>query len=116
MIDILKNKLSYFIDLKLVLISDISMLLNNQKKWTFEELLKLIKETNDSRWVSSPTIIMLAPMDDYHSLESIRGVHLTNSGIVMIKIEDNGFFVNYTLTQHPKFPKSRLSNLINPIS
>ncbi|MFX1488733.1 MAG: hypothetical protein ACFFBI_06265 [Promethearchaeota archaeon] len=115
MIDILKNKLSYFIDLKLVLISDISMLINNHKKLRFEELLKTIKKIKNTRWRSNPTIIMLAPIDDYYFIESIKSDQITNSGIVIIKIEDDKNNVNYTLEQHPKFPESKLSNLINPI-
>ncbi|MFX1478825.1 MAG: hypothetical protein ACFFCI_11905, partial [Promethearchaeota archaeon] len=115
MVEILENKLSNFIDLKLVLISDISMLLNNHKKLRFEELLKMLKILKNTRWISNPTVITFAPIDDIYCIESIKSDHITNSGTVIVKIEDDRNSVNYTLVQHPKFPKNKLSNLINPI-
>ena len=110
LIDILKNKLSFFIDLKFILISGISMLLDDQKK-SFQRLLGLIKAIKSIQWPSNPSIIILAPKNEHPGFDTLSAEEPSDSEIVTIKIEDNEFYTSYTVGSHIKFPEKKLSNI-----
>jgi hypothetical protein len=107
MVEILENKLSTLEDVKVVLISGITTMFEGYEKQTFEDLLRMIDGIKQILWKTKPLIIITAPLHDNSLYRPKGGKILSHFGNVLVMINDNERYVEYTLVQHPYLPENR---------
>ncbi|MHA2127281.1 MAG: hypothetical protein ACW99E_18435 [Promethearchaeota archaeon] len=107
-IEILENNLSMLEDVKVVLISGITTMLESYEKHTFEELLRAIDGIKQMLWKTKPLIIITAPIHENSLYRPKGGKILSHFGSVLVMIKDDERYVEYTLIQHPYLRESRL--------
>lgn len=107
-IEILENKLSMLEDIKVVLISGITTMFESYEKQTFEELLRAIGGIKQMLWKTKPLIIITAPLHEHSLFRPKGGKILSHFGSVLVMINDDERYVEYTLFQHPYLPEKRL--------
>ena len=108
MVEILENRLSILEDVKVVLISGITTLFEGYKKQTFEDLLRTIDGIKQMLWKTKPLIIITAPLHENSLFRPKGGKILSHFGSVLVMINDDKRYVEYTLVQHPYLPENRL--------
>ena len=107
-VEILENKLSMLDDVKVVLISGITTMLEGYEKQTFEDLLRTVDGIKQILWKSNPLIIITAPLHEHSLFRPKGGKILSHFGNVLAMIKDDERYVEYTLVQHPYLPEKRL--------
>ena len=107
-VEILENKLSILEDVKVVLISGITTMFENYEKQTFEDLLRAIDGIKQMLGKSKPLIIITAPLHEHSLFRPKGGKILSHFGNVLVMINDDDRYVEYTLVQHPYLPEKRL--------
>ncbi len=107
-IEILENKLSKLEDVKVVLISGITTMLESYEKQTFEELLRAIGGIKQILWKTKPLIIITAPLHEHSLFRPKGGKILSHFGSVLVMINDDERFSTYNLIQHPYLPENRI--------
>jgi len=107
-VEILENKLSILEDVKVVLISGITTMFENYEKQTFEDLLRAIDGIKQMLGKSKPLIIITAPLHEHSLFRPKGGKILSHFGNVLVMINDDNRYVEYTLVQHPYLPEKRL--------
>jgi RecA/RadA recombinase len=122
MVELLENRLSRLEQIKVVLISGITNLLQSYEKQTFEDLLRSIGGIKKILEKSNPLIILTAPLNEYSTLRPKGGKILSHFGNVLVLINDSERYHEYLLVQHPylsekrslkwksRIPKRNLSN------
>jgi len=108
MVEILENRLSILEDVKVVLISGITTLFEGYEKQTFEDLLRTIDGIKQMLWKTKPLIIITAPLHENSLFRPKGGKILSHFGSVLLMINDDERYVEYTLVQHPYLPENRL--------
>ncbi len=108
MVEILENRLSTLEDVKVVLISGITTLFEGYEKQTFEDLLRTIDGIKQILWKTKPLIIITAPLHEYSLFRPKGGKILSHFGNVLVMINDDERYVEYTLIQHPYLPENVL--------
>ena len=108
MVELLENRLSTLEDVKVVLISGITTLFESYEKQTFEDLLRAIDGIKKILWKTKPLIIITAPLNEYSLFRPKGGKILSHFGNVLVMINDDERYAEYTLVQHPYLPESRL--------
>ncbi len=108
MVEILENRLSILEDVKVVLISGITTLFEGYEKQTFEDLLRTIDGIKQMLWKTKPLIIITAPLHENSLFRPKGGKILSHFGSVLVMINDDKRYVEYTLIQHPYLPENRL--------
>jgi len=108
MIELLEHKLSNIEEVRVVLISGITSLLQNYEKQTFEDLLKAIHGIKQILQKTKPLIIITAPLNEYSSFRPKGGKIISHFGNVLVLINDEERYVEYVLVQHPFLPERRL--------
>ncbi|MBN1802135.1 MAG: hypothetical protein JW891_11545 [Candidatus Lokiarchaeota archaeon] len=108
MIEILENRLSNLEGIKVLLVSGITCLLQNHDKRTFEDLLRAIGGIKKALEKSRPLIVLTAPLNEYSLFRPEGGKILAHFGSVLVLINDNERFTEYTLVQHPYLPERRI--------
>jgi len=108
MVEILENRLSILEDVKVVLISGITTLFEGYEKQTFEDLLRTIDGIKQMLWKTKPLIIITAPLHENSLFRPKGGKILSHFGSVLVMINDDERYVEYTLVQHPYLPENRL--------
>jgi len=107
-VEILENRLSTLEDVKVVLISGITTMFENYEKQTFEDLLRAIDGIKQMLGKSKPLIIITAPLHEHSLFRPKGGKILSHFGNVLVMINDDDRYVEYTLVQHPYLPEKRL--------
>jgi hypothetical protein len=107
-VEILENKLSMLDDVKVVLISGITTMLEGYEKQTFEDLLRTVDGIKQILWKTNPLIIITAPLHEHSLFRPKGGKILSHFGNVLAMIKDDERYVEYTLVQHPYLPDNRL--------
>ncbi len=107
-VEILENRLSTLEDVKVVLISGITTMFENYEKQTFEDLLRAIDGIKQILGKSKPLIIITAPLHEHSLFRPKGGKILSHFGNVLVMINDDDRYVEYTLVQHPYLPEKRL--------
>jgi len=107
-IEILENKLSMLEDVKVVLISGITTMLESYEKQTFEELLRAIDGIKQMLWKTKPLIIITAPLNEHSLFRPKGGKILSHFGNVLVMINEDERYIEYNLVQHPYLPENRL--------
>lgn len=107
-VEILENKLSALEDVKVMLISGITTMFENYEKQTFEDLLREIDGIKQMLGKSKPLIIITAPLHEHSLFRPKGGKILSHFGNVLVMINDDDRYVEYTLVQHPYLPEKRL--------
>jgi len=108
MIEILENRLSMLEDVKVVLISGITTMFEGYEKQTFEELLRAIDGIKQMLWKTRPLIVITAPLHENSLFRPKGGKILSHFGSVLVMINDDERYDEYTLVQHPYLPENRL--------
>ena len=108
MVEILENKLSMLGDVKVVLISGITSLLDNYEKQTFEDLLRTLDGIKRILRKTKPLIIITAPLHENSLFRPKGGKILSHFGSVLAMINDDERFTEYSLVQHPYLPEKKL--------
>lgn len=108
MIELLEHKLSDLEEVKVVLISGITTLLQIYEKQTFEDILKAINGIKRILQKTKPLIVITAPLNEYSSFRPKGGKILSHFGNVLVLISDEERYVEYVLVQHPFLPERRL--------
>ena len=108
MVEILENRLSILEDVKVVLISGITTMFESYEKQTFEDLLGTIDGIKSILWKANPLIIITAPLHEHSLFRPKGGKILSHFGNVLVMINDDDRYVEYTLVQHPYLPEKRL--------
>jgi hypothetical protein len=108
MVEILENRLSTLEDVKVVLISGITTLFEGYEKQTFEDLLRTIDGIKQILWKTNPLIIITAPLHEHSLFRPKGGKILSHFGNVLVMINDDERYVEYTLVQHPYLPENVL--------
>ncbi len=108
MIEILENKLSNLEGIKVLIVSGITSLLQNHEKRTFEDLLRAIGGIKRMLEKTKPLIILTAPLNEYSVFRPEGGKILAHFGSVLVLINDNERYTEYTLVQHPYLPENRI--------
>jgi hypothetical protein len=108
MVEILENKLSLLEDVKVVLISGITTLFEGYEKQTFEDLLRTIDGIKQILCKTRPLIIITAPLHENSLFRPKGGKILSHFGNVLVMINDDDRYVEYTLVQHPYLPEKKL--------
>ena len=106
-VEILENRLSNLDHVKVVLISGITTLFPSYEKQNFEELLRAINGIKQLLSRTKPLIIITAPLNEFSSFRPEGGKILSHFGSVLVSINDDERFVEYTLVQHPYLPEKR---------
>ncbi|MFX1365749.1 MAG: hypothetical protein ACFE9Y_12605 [Promethearchaeota archaeon] len=107
MVEILENRLSTLEDVKVVLISGITSMFEVYEKQTFEDLLRMIDGIKQILWKTKPLIIITAPLHENSLFRPKGGKILSHFGNVLVMINDDNRYVEYTLVQHPYLPENR---------
>ncbi len=108
MIELLENKISTLGQVKVVLISGITSLLQNYERQTFEDLLRAIDGIKKILERTKPLIIITAPLHEYSLFRPKGGKILSHFGNVLALINDDERYTEYILVQHPFLPENRL--------
>ena len=108
MVELLENRLSKLEDIKVVLISGITTLFQDYQKQTFEDLLRAINGIKEILYKTKPLIILTAPMNEYSLYKPNGGKILSHFGSVLIMINEDERYTEYSLVQHPFLPENRL--------
>ena len=108
MVELLENRLSKLEDIKVVLISGITTLFQDYQKQTFEDLLRAINGIKEILYKTKPLIILTAPMNEYSLYKPNGGKILSHFGSVLIMINEDERYTEYSLVQHPYLPENRL--------
>jgi len=108
MVELLENRLSKLEDIKVVLISGITTLFQSYEKQTFEDLLRAISGIKAILSKTNPLIVLTAPMNEYSLYKPNGGKILSHFGSVLIMINEDERYTEYTLVQHPFLPENRL--------
>ena len=108
MVEILENRLSILEDVKVVLISGITTMFESYEKQTFEDLLRTIDGIKQILWKTKPLIIITAPLNEHSLFRPKGGKILSHFGNVLVMINDDERYIEYTLIQHPYLPENRL--------
>jgi len=108
MIELLENKLSKLEHVKVVLISGITTLFQSYEKQTFEDLLRAIDGIKRILEKTNPLIIITAPLNEHSLFRPKGGKILSHFGNVLVLINDDERYVEYTLIQHPFLSENRL--------
>ncbi len=108
MVEILENKLSILEDVKVVMISGITTLFEAYEKQTFEDLLRTLDGIRKILWKTNPLIIITAPLHEHSLFRPKGGKILSHFGSVLVMINDDERYAEYTLFQHPYMPEKRL--------
>ena len=108
MVEILENRLSILEDVKVVLISGITTLFEGYKKQIFEDLLRTIDGIKQMLWKTKPLIVITAPLHENSLFRPKGGKILSHFGSVLVMINDDERYNEYTLVQHPYLPEKRL--------
>ena len=108
MVEILENRLSILEDVKVVLISGITTLFEGYEKQTFEDLLRIIDGIKQILWKTKPLIVITAPLHENSLFRPKGGKILSHFGSVLVMINDDERYDEYTLVQHPYLPENRL--------
>lgn len=108
MIELLENKISTLGQVKVVLISGITSLLQNYERQTFEDLLRAIDGIKKILERTKPLIIITAPLNEYSLFRPKGGKILSHFGNVLAMINDDERYTEYSLVQHPFLPENRL--------
>jgi len=108
MIELLENKLSMLAQVKVVLISGITTLFQGYERQTFEDLLRAIDGIKKILEQTKPLIIITAPLNEYSLFRPKGGKILSHFGNVLVLINDDERYVEYSLVQHPSLPENRL--------
>jgi hypothetical protein len=101
MIELLEHKLSDLEEVKVVLISGITTLLQNYEKQTFEDLLKAINGIKKILQKTKPLIVITAPLNKHSSFRPKGGKILSHFGNVLVLINNEERYIEYVLIQHP---------------
>jgi hypothetical protein len=107
-VEILENRLSMLEDVKAVLISGITTMFEGYEKQTFEDLLRTIDGIKAILWKTNPLIIITAPLHEHSLFRPKGGKILSHFGNVLVMINDDERYAEYTLVQHPYLPENRL--------
>ncbi|MFW9784342.1 MAG: hypothetical protein ACFFFB_18835 [Candidatus Heimdallarchaeota archaeon] len=107
-IEILENRLSMLEDVRVVLISGITTMFENYEKQTFEELLRAIDGIKQMLWKTKPLIIITAPLHENSLFRPKGGKILSHFGSVLVMVNNDERYVEYSLVQHPYLPEKRL--------
>jgi DNA repair protein RadA len=108
MVELLENRLSKLEDIKVVLISGITTLFQDYQKQTFKDLLRAINGIKEILYKTKPLIILTAPMNEYSLYKPNGGKILSHFGSVLIMINEEERYTEYSLVQHPFLPENRL--------
>ncbi len=108
MVELLEHKLSTLEDVKVVLISGITTLLQNYEKQTFEDILRATNGIKKMLSKTKPLIIVTAPLNEHSSFKPKGGKILSHFGNVLVLINDDERYTEYLLVQHPFLPENRL--------
>lgn len=108
MIELLENQLAKLEHIKVVMISGITTLFQSHEKKTFEDLLRAIDGIKKILEKTKPLIILTAPLNEYSLFRPKGGKILSHFGNVLVLINDDERYVEYTLVQHPFLPEKRL--------
>jgi len=108
MVELLENKLSKLEDIKVVLISGITTLLQSYEKQTFEDLLRAINGIKTILSKRKPLIVITAPLNEYSLYRPNGGKILSHFGSVLVMINEDERFTEYVLIQHPFLSENRL--------
>ena len=108
MVELLENQLTKLEDIKVVLISGITNLLQNYEKKTFEDLLRMIGGIKKMLLKTNPLIIITAPLHKSSFFRPRGGKILSHFGNVLVLINDEERYVEYKLIQHPFLPENRI--------
>ncbi len=108
MVEILENRLSILEDVKVVLISGITTLFEGYEKQVFEDLLRTIDGIKQMLWKTKPLIVITAPLHENSLFRPKGGKILSHFGSVLVMINDDERYDEYTLVQHPYLPENRL--------
>jgi hypothetical protein len=107
-VEILENRLSILEDVKVIMISGITTMFEGYEKQIFEDLLRTIDGIKKILWKSNPLIIITAPLHENSLFRPKGGKILSHFGNVLVMINDDERYVEYTLVQHPYLPERRL--------
>ena len=108
MVELLENRLSKLEAIKVVLISGITTLFQDYQKQTFEDLLRAINGIKEILYKTKPLIVLTAPMNEYSLYKPNGGKILSHFGSVLIMINEDERYTEYSLVQHPFLPENRL--------
>ncbi len=108
MVELLENRLSKLDDLSVVLISGITTLFQSYEKQTFEDLLRAIGGIKKILAYAKPLIVITAPLNEFSEFRPKGGKILSHFGSVLVRINDEERYIEYTLIQHPFLPERRL--------
>lgn len=107
MVELLENRLAKLEDIKVVLISGITKLFQSYEKKTFEDLLRAISGIKRMLSRTNPLIVITADIHKYSQFRPAGGKILSHFGNVLVMIQDDERYVEYTLVQHPSLPEKR---------
>jgi RecA/RadA recombinase len=108
MVELLEHKLANLEHIKVVLISGITSLFQNYEKQSFEDLLAAINGIKTILSKTKPLIILTAPLNEFSLYKPKGGKILSHFGSVLVQINDDERYVEYSLVQHPFLPEKRL--------
>lgn len=108
MVEILENRLVLLEDIKLLLISGITMLFQTYEKQMFEDLLSAISGIKKILNSSKPLIILTAPLHECSSFRPRGGKIISHFGNVLVLIEETDRLIKYSLIQHPYLPENHV--------
>ncbi len=108
MVEILENQLTKLEDVKVVLISGITNLLQSYEKHTFEDLLRIVSGIKKILSKTNPLIVITAPLHKNSFFRPKGGKILSHFGNVLVLINDEERYVEYKLIQHPFLPENRV--------
>ncbi|MBN1214925.1 MAG: hypothetical protein JXA99_05715 [Candidatus Lokiarchaeota archaeon] len=108
MVELLENQLAKLEEIKVVLISGITDLLQNYEKQTFEDLLKMIGGIKKILSKTDPLIIITAPLHKSSFFRPKGGKILSHFGNVLVLVNNEERYVEYTLVQHPFLSEHRI--------
>ncbi len=109
-VEILEKKISSLENVKVVLISGITTILETKKKkkQSFEDLLRKVDGIKQILRKTNPLIIITAPLHKNSLFRPKGGKILSHFGNVLVMIKDDERYAEYKLVQHPYMPKNRL--------
>ena len=107
MVELLENRLSKLDDVRVVLISGITTLFQSEKQ-TFEDLLKAINGIKQILSKTKPLIVITAPLNEHSLFRPKGGKILSHFGNVLVMVNDDERYTEYSLIQHPFLSENRL--------
>lgn len=108
MVELLESRLATLDHVKVVLISGITSLFQSREKQDFEDLLRAINGIKKILEKIKPLIVLTAPLNDYSSFRPKGGKIISHFGSVLVMINDQERYTEYTLIQHPYLPENKL--------